>query len=999
MRQALRAARAGAWLALVLAAQLNAAPAIAGPFTRLQVLLPGETAAPGTSSGKTGTPSPQTAGVPFFVTVRACDASWALVSTVTHSIQILCSDASASLPAPAQLVGGTGDFLVILNAGGNFTIYAHDQSDVTIPDGPSSSVRSIVLQSIEISSISRNQTAGVPITVTVTARDPNGDVVSGFAGAVRLRQLTSSGEGRISPLSVNLTSGQWTGSITVYRADETNPSLGNVFVRAEVEGHPSQSGVSNAFLVHPGSLRRLQIVAPGESPLPGSASGITGVPASQAAGRSFTVSVYATDDYWNPVSSGDAVRVSSPTDPADTPVNGSLSGGSRQFTFTLMTVGMQTLMVTDQSDPNIVSMTSAGIQVIPNAADHFAFSAIASPQVAGVPVTVTVRATDPSGNTVYDYAGDAVLASNTGSGTSTPTLITFVAGVWTGPVTFFGAGASVRLTCTDFSAPPRTGTSGNVVVNPGSYVKLQIILPGETAKGGTADGKDGTPSNETAGTPFPITLRAVDAYWNVVSGIGDRVALTSTDAFASLPAETTLVSGQLVFPGRLYKSGTQTITVRDVDNPGILNNTSGNVTIVGGAFSRVLVLAPGESPAPGTASGRTGTATDQSINYAFTLTVLATDPWWNPIAGPTDVVHITCGDPLAQLPADQAMVNGVATMNIRLSTGGFQQISATDVTQPSKPGSTTQVRAISSGFHLEASIVPAAVRAGEPFTVIVKVTNDAGSVIQEVNSFVTLVAQRASDRSSGRGVLLTSQFQLLQGQRAISETYTFAEPIVIVARDDAGNAPATSNVITVTPGLPSLIHLSSNPPWVGGNRHATIVARVVDAFENGVPAQAAAFSIVTGTGTITGSDSLSDAGGYARADFLSPRNPEKSTIRFTASGLMLDLDLDVAFIDPGAAVGTAYSFPNPFNPPNQPATIAWKIMDNANVTLRVYTQTGNLVLMREFPSGGQGGQAGLNQFVWDGKNGKGELVSSGGYIVMIEAPGTGVIRRKIAVVR
>ena len=999
MCQALRAARAGAFLALVLAAQLNAAPAIAGPFSRLQVLLPGETAAPGTSSGKTGTPSPQTAGVPFYVTVRACDASWTLVPSVTHSIRILCSDASASLPAPAQLVGGTADYLVIMNAGGNFTVYAHDQSDATIPDGPSSLVRSIVLQSLEFSNITRNQTAGVPISATITARDPNGDLVSGFSGTVRLRQLTSFGEGRVSPVTVSLTSGQWNGSFTVYRADESNPTSGNVSVRGEVDGHPTQSGVSNAFVVHPGTIQRLQIVAPGQSPLPGSVSGMTGVPASQSAGRSFTVNVYATDAYWNQVPSEDNIRVSSSTDPADTPVTGSLSGGFRQLTFTLMTVGTQTVTVTDESNGSITSMTSAGIQVIPSAADHFAFSAIPSPQVAGVPFTITVRATDQSGNTVYDYTGDAALGANTGAGTSTPTQITFAAGVWTGPITLFGAGASVRLTCADFSAPPRTGTSASITVNPASFVKLQVILPGETAKGGTGDGKDGTPSSQTAGTPFPITVRAVDAYWNVVSGVNDRVALTSTDPFAGIPAETTLVSGQLIFPGRLFKSGTQTITARDVDNSAIQNNTSGNVTIVGGAFSRVLVLAPGESPAPGTASGRTGAATDQSINYAFTLTVLATDQWWNPVTGATDVVHITCADPLAQLPPDQAMVNGVALMNLRLAAGGFQQISVTDVTQPSKPGSTTQVRGISSGFHLEAAVSPSTARAGEPFTLTVRVVNDAGSVIQEVNSFVTVVVQRASDGSPGSGTLLTNQFQLLQGQRAITETYTIAEPIVIVASDDAGNAPATSNVITITPGQPTAVRVSSNPPWVGGFRHATIVARVVDDFGNGVPAEPMSFALVSGTGTLGATDSMSDASGNARADFLSPRNPEHDLIRATSNGLVMDLDLQVAFVDPSAAVGTAYSFPNPFHPPTQPATIAWKITDNANVTLRVYSQTGNLVLKKEFPSGSQGGQLGLNQFVWDGKNGKGELVSSGGYVVMIEAQGTGVIRRKIAVVR
>jgi len=73
------------WLALVLvlAAPLDAATAIAGSLSRLQVLVPGETAAPGMSSGKTGTPSPQTAGIPFSVTVNACDDSWTVVPSVT----------------------------------------------------------------------------------------------------------------------------------------------------------------------------------------------------------------------------------------------------------------------------------------------------------------------------------------------------------------------------------------------------------------------------------------------------------------------------------------------------------------------------------------------------------------------------------------------------------------------------------------------------------------------------------------------------------------------------------------------------------------------------------------------------------------------------------------------------------------------------------------------------------------------------------------------------
>src|SRR5213076_40515 len=53
----------------------------AAAFTKLQVLAPGEAAAPGTGSGKSGSPAAQSAGTAFNVTVNAVDAFWNLVST------------------------------------------------------------------------------------------------------------------------------------------------------------------------------------------------------------------------------------------------------------------------------------------------------------------------------------------------------------------------------------------------------------------------------------------------------------------------------------------------------------------------------------------------------------------------------------------------------------------------------------------------------------------------------------------------------------------------------------------------------------------------------------------------------------------------------------------------------------------------------------------------------------------------------------------------------
>jgi hypothetical protein len=77
------------------------------PFTKLQILLPGETAAPNTASGKTGTPDAQVDGVSFNVQVNAVDDVWNVVNS-TDIIAITSSDPSATLPANASLGADAG---------------------------------------------------------------------------------------------------------------------------------------------------------------------------------------------------------------------------------------------------------------------------------------------------------------------------------------------------------------------------------------------------------------------------------------------------------------------------------------------------------------------------------------------------------------------------------------------------------------------------------------------------------------------------------------------------------------------------------------------------------------------------------------------------------------------------------------------------------------------------------------------------------------------------
>src|SRR6185503_4964732 len=62
----------------------NTSPSITvntGAFAKLQLLVPGETAAPGSVTGKIGTPTAQSADGSFNVTVKAVDANWNTVSS------------------------------------------------------------------------------------------------------------------------------------------------------------------------------------------------------------------------------------------------------------------------------------------------------------------------------------------------------------------------------------------------------------------------------------------------------------------------------------------------------------------------------------------------------------------------------------------------------------------------------------------------------------------------------------------------------------------------------------------------------------------------------------------------------------------------------------------------------------------------------------------------------------------------------------------------------
>src|SRR5262249_21913008 len=128
-------------------------------------------------------------------------------------------------------------------------------------------------------------------------------------------------------------------------------------------------------------------------------------------------------------------------------------------------------------------------------------------------------------------------------------------------------------------------TSANIVLSPAAFTQLQLLVPGETAAPGTANGKTGTPSAQIMGIGFGVTVNAVDAYWNLVGTVADTVNLTSTDTSASLPVATALAAGTQNLMVYFNGTGNFTLTATDVSNGSKSPSTSPAIAVSGAQFT------------------------------------------------------------------------------------------------------------------------------------------------------------------------------------------------------------------------------------------------------------------------------------------------------------------------------------------------------------------------------------------------------------------------------
>ena len=243
-------------------------------------------------------------------------------------------------------------------------------------------------------------------------------------------------------------------------------------------------------------------------------------------------------------------------------------------------------------------------------------------KAAGTAFNVTVTALDAGGRLANDFLGKVTFTSGDGQAVL-PAAYTFTAtdqGVKTFTVTLKTAGVQ-NLTA---RAGGATG-SDSVVITPAAASRLRVT-PAGTA---------------TAGSPFDVTVTALDPFGNVATSYLGTVHLSTDDVGTgvSLAADYTFTgadAGVHTFTGgaTLVTAGSRTVSAKPTTGNWAL--ASGTVDVEGAAATQLSVSTP-----------PTATA---GLPLAGLIT--ARDQFGNVATGFTGTVSLTSSDPIAGLPAD-----------------------------------------------------------------------------------------------------------------------------------------------------------------------------------------------------------------------------------------------------------------------------------------------------------------------------------------------------------
>jgi hypothetical protein len=246
-------------------------------------------------------------------------------------------------------------------------------------------------------------------------------------------------------------------------------------------------------------------------------------------------------------------------------------------------------------DANVLPSTSTNVPLtVYGPLDHFVINPIAN-QIAGTPFSITVTAKDALGSTVTNYNGPNTLSDSTGTITPTSTGA-FTAGIATVSVRITKSATDVTITT---NGGGRSDTSNNFIVDPGAldhFTFASITSP------------------QTAGTPFSITITAVDLYGNIVTTYSGPNTLTTLTGPISPTSTTAFSNGVWTGQITLTRATTGvTVTTASSTKSGITNSFD----VIAAIVDHFTISSVG----------------NQITNIPFSLTITAVDAYANIATG------------------------------------------------------------------------------------------------------------------------------------------------------------------------------------------------------------------------------------------------------------------------------------------------------------------------------------------------------------------------------
>ncbi|MBV9080103.1 MAG: hypothetical protein JO102_03170, partial [Elusimicrobia bacterium] len=147
----------------------------------------------------------------------------------------------------------------------------------------------------------------------------------------------------------------------------------------------------------------------------------------------------------------------------------------------------------------------------------------------------------------------------------------------------------------------------------------------------------------------------------------------------------------------------------------------------------------------------------------------------------------------------------------------------------------------------------------------------------------------------------------------------------------------------------------------------------------------------------------------AVAQFTAPTVAASTLLTFRLSVIgptgvgAADVTITVTPAPPVESITSFSAYPNPFLPSDGNASLQYDLGADGDVEITITDLFGHEVRSIKLSRGDAGTRAGRNVTVWDGRNGEGQMVANGGYVIRVEATdaqGNGArASTKLAVVR